>query len=138
MGGQAFYLINATDGNLQKSGMAFWFDEDNVSKNIAPDAYIDIQDAGYTQWEGSIQKGEHLPLLSLLTRKKLTRLVWKGEFPNSDIFQTCIVTNGSNIGFGSLSGFARNNNRAWNVYRNDGRLVWSSNGWDYHAIYSCE
>ena len=135
MGGQAFYLINATDGNLQKSGMAFWADEDNVSKNIAPDAYIDIQDAGYVTWEGNIQTGEHLPLL---TRKKLTRLVRKGKFPNGDVFETCIVTNGTNNGFGSLSGLARNNNRAWNVYRNDNRIAWSLNGWDYHAIYSCE
>lgn len=70
MGGQAIYLINATDGNLHKSGMGFWFDEDNVSKNIPPDSYIDVQDDGYLHWEGNIQKGKHSPLFSLLSRKR--------------------------------------------------------------------
>jgi hypothetical protein len=59
--GQAFYLINATDGNLQRSGMAFWADEDNVSKNIAPDAYIEIEDNGFVTWEGSLHMGTTLP-----------------------------------------------------------------------------
>lgn len=66
MGGQAFYLINATDGNLQKSGMAFWADEDRVSQNIAPDAYIDIQDAGFVTWEGGIQTGNQSSSSSLM------------------------------------------------------------------------
>jgi hypothetical protein len=59
MGGEAFYLINATDGNLQRSGMAFYANEDDVSVHREPTVYIDIESAGYTIWEGSLHSGQY-------------------------------------------------------------------------------
>ena len=57
MGGEAFYLINATDGKLQRSGMAFYSNEDDVGAQREPTVYIEIESDGYTHWEGDIRSG---------------------------------------------------------------------------------
>ncbi|KAF3935437.1 hypothetical protein ABW20_dc0106014 [Dactylellina cionopaga] len=117
MGGEAFYLINATDGSLNRSGMAFYSNEDVVNSQGEPDAYVEIQSDGNITWEGTYNSG---------------------VFPNTDNFRVCIVGNAQQQAPGSTVGIGRNNNRAWNVYRNDGKVAWTKNGWTYHAIYSCE
>jgi hypothetical protein len=57
MGGQAFYLVNATDGNLKTSGMAFYSNEDVVRNQGEPDSYVEIESSGFINWEGSLQSG---------------------------------------------------------------------------------
>jgi hypothetical protein len=46
MGGPAWYLINATDGNLHRSGMAYYSNNDNANSHQQPDSYIEIQADG--------------------------------------------------------------------------------------------
>jgi len=57
MGGTAWYLINATDGNLQTSGMAYYSNTDNANSHQQPDQYIQIQAANEVTWEGNLQEG---------------------------------------------------------------------------------
>lgn len=58
MGGQAFYLLNASDGNQKSSVMAFYINEDSVAQLKVPDAFITIESDGHTTWEGKLHSGQ--------------------------------------------------------------------------------
>ncbi len=58
MGGQAFYLLNASDGDQHTSVMAFYSDEDSVAQQKVPDAFITIESDGSTTWEGNLHSGQ--------------------------------------------------------------------------------
>ena len=56
---------------------------------------------------------------------------------SGDYLRTCIVNGGNGLPVGNTAGVARSNGRAWNIYKADGCVVWSQNGWSYAKIYAC-
>jgi hypothetical protein len=66
------------------------------------------------------------------------RLSYSGVFADGNAF-TCVLNGDAHVqATGTKVGVAANNFRSFDVYKGDGRLLYTIDGWGVYAIYYAE
>ncbi|KAH8679674.1 hypothetical protein BGZ60DRAFT_427995 [Tricladium varicosporioides] len=107
------YLVNRIKGgNQTASGIAYYSHFGNNDGQQADD-YAEVSNNGYTWWEngGEVTFGSGITVKWNLAE----------DAGKSPLF--------------SRVGFANNGSEKWNVYRDDGRLLYERDGWQVYALF---
>ncbi|KAF2001659.1 zincin [Amniculicola lignicola CBS 123094] len=110
------YLVNRVRGNQRASGVAYYANFGN-NNGQGPDDYVEVSNDDYAWWENGGQvtfgSGAHV------------RAVVKWNLAD-DAGRSPLFTR---VGFAEKSG------EKWNVYRDDGRVLYERDGWQVQAMF---
>lgn len=115
-GGDGVYLVNSNNGAQRSSGLAYYAHIDGSNTGSQPDAYIDLKTDGNVTWEGNT----------------LT-----GTFKDGNTFTCSVNADAFNQAVGTAVGTSHNNSHNFTVHKDDGRVLYTTNGWQVHTIYLC-
>ncbi|MCJ1438130.1 hypothetical protein MMC27_007517 [Xylographa pallens] len=114
------YLVNSLKDGHWTSGLAYYRQmlSNGGNNGQQPDVYIDIKTDGTVTWEGSFQKG---------------------VFPDGDRFTTWLgaAADIANVEEFRQVGWAANEYRSMNVYKDRVRVLYEVGGWQVYTIYYC-
>jgi hypothetical protein len=115
-GGEGVYLVNSVNGTQFSSGFAYYAHIGRSNTGQQPDAYIDIKTDGNVRWEGN---------------------TLSGTFKDGNTFTCSVNADGFTQAFGTAVGTAHNNFHGFTIFKDDGRVLYTINGWQVTSIYWC-
>lgn len=132
------YFINRERNGFEASGIAYYSKFGN-NDGQQPDTYVEVSNGSFTWWENGgegIYSISGLRVLSATISHIFANQSFTATFSGSGhVIKWNLADDAGRSPLYTRVGFADKEGEKWNVYRDDNRVLFEHDGWQFRAVF---